>query len=162
MKTLLVVSSYHHRNTLKVAHAMAEALRAEVAAPEQVTADTLAQYDLIGFGSGIYSSAHHPKLLTLAESLPATHGKKAFLFSTDGTPRFVVKDEEWLRRKMDTDHAALRMRLIAKGYAIAGEFNCAGYNTNSFLKLFGGLNKGRPNAEDLQRAAAFAKELAAN
>ncbi|HSV56473.1 MAG TPA: hypothetical protein VLH39_05125, partial [Magnetospirillaceae bacterium] len=33
---------------------------------------------------------------------------------------------------------------------------CAGYNAWSFLKFFGGMHKGRPNAEDLVRAAAFA------
>jgi flavodoxin len=34
-----------------------------------------------------------------------------------------------------------------------------GFNTNSFLKLFGGINKGRPNAEDLKRAEEFAQKL---
>jgi hypothetical protein len=28
-----------------------------------------------------------------------------------------------------------------------------------FLNLFGGINKERPNAEDLQRARAFAQQL---
>ena len=56
-------------------------------------------------------------------------------------------------------HAALREMLSSKGYAIIGEFSCAGFNTNSFLKLFGGLNKGRPNAEDLGDAEGFARKL---
>jgi hypothetical protein len=34
--------------------------------------------------------------------------------------------------------------------------------TNSFLKLFGGLNKGRPNAEDLKHAEEFAQNLKHN
>ena len=31
------------------------------------------------------------------------------------------------------------------GYQIIGEFSCLGYNTNSILQYFGGMNKGRPN-----------------
>lgn len=46
-----------------------------------------------------------------------------------------------------------------KGYTIVDEFMCPGFNTNSFLKLFGGINKGRPNAEDLKHAETFAKNL---
>jgi hypothetical protein len=56
-------------------------------------------------------------------------------------------------------HSALRERLTSRGYAVVGEFSCAGHNTNSFLKMFGGLNKGRPNAEDLADAEEFARAL---
>jgi hypothetical protein len=48
---------------------------------------------------------------------------------------------------------------LAKGYKIVDEFGCVGFNTNSFLRFFGGLNKGRPNAEDLKRAEDFALGL---
>jgi flavodoxin len=44
---------------------------------------------------------------------------------------------------------------------VVDEFNCKGFNTNSFLKLFGGINKGRPNDEDLRKAAEFASKLKA-
>ena len=56
-------------------------------------------------------------------------------------------------------HAPLRERLIAKGYKIVGEFNCAGWNTHQFLKFFGGMNKGRPNETDIQKARSFAQKL---
>jgi len=36
---------------------------------------------------------------------------------------------------------------------------CAGFNTNSFLKLLGGVNKGKPDAGDLNRAEEFARNL---
>jgi flavodoxin len=42
---------------------------------------------------------------------------------------------------------------------IVDEFACKGYNTNSFLKYIGGMNKGRPNKEDLEHAEAFARNL---
>ena len=45
---------------------------------------------------------------------------------------------------------------------IVDEFTCTGFNTNSFLKLFGGINKGRPNADDLKHAEEFAQKLKQN
>ena len=45
---------------------------------------------------------------------------------------------------------------------IIDEFGCRGFNTNSFLKFFGGLNKGRPNAEDLMNAEEFARNVKEN
>ena len=160
MKAIVVVSSYHHKNTEKVAGCIAQVLGARTVTPQEIRPNDLGAYDLIGFGSGIYDAKHHKKLLELADSLPYAEGKKAFLFSTDGMPRFVVKSSIMLHDKMLKDHAALRERLQAKGYAITGEFNCAGFNTNSFLKLFGGINKGRPDKHDLDLAAAFAGGLA--
>jgi hypothetical protein len=46
-----------------------------------------------------------------------------------------------------------------KGYTVIGEFGCAGWNTNSFLKYFGGLNKGKPDAEDLKNVEAFPRDM---
>ena len=54
---------------------------------------------------------------------------------------------------------AMRLPMVALGYEIVGEFSCRGFNTNSLLKYFGGMNRGRPNAEDLERAREFALEL---
>jgi len=39
---------------------------------------------------------------------------------------------------------------------------CPGLNTNSFLKIFGGINKGRPNAKDFKQAEEFAQHLKRN
>jgi flavodoxin len=62
-------------------------------------------------------------------------------------------------KKLAKDHLALREKLQSKGYLIVDEFQCKGFNTNSFLKYFGGINKGRPNNEDLNYAEAFAEKL---
>jgi hypothetical protein len=58
-----------------------------------------------------------------------------------------------------TATTAPRGKLVAKGYAIVGEFSSAGHNTSGFLRLFGGLNRGRPEADDLARARQFARSL---
>jgi hypothetical protein len=58
------------------------------------------------------------------------------------------------------NHRRMREALQARGYDVVGEFACAGWNTNVFLRYFGGLNRGRPDAGDLGRAEAFARGLA--
>ncbi len=64
--------------------------------------------------------------------------------------------------KVAKDHSMLKEKLQFKGYMIVDEFACKGFNTNSFLKYFGGMNKGRPNAEDLKHAEEFALNLKQN
>lgn len=154
IKSLVVVFSYHHGNTEKIANAMAKVLGAEVKTPQQVFPEKLREYDLIGFGSGIYSATFDPSVLTLADRLSFAAGKKAFLFSTYGAPAVAVT-----RNFVTNNHAEIREKLQLKGYEVIGEFGCAGWNTNSFLKYFGGLNKGQPNAEDLANAEMFAREM---
>lgn len=159
MNAIVIICSYHHNNTEKVAGRISEVLGARTITPQQIDVKELEGYNLIGFGSGIYDAKHHRKLLELADSLPHAQGKKAFLFSTDGMPRFVMKSSSMIKYKMRTDHTPLREKLQKKGYTVIGEFNCAGFNTNSYLKLFGGINRGRPDEHDLELAADFAREM---
>jgi flavodoxin len=154
MKSLVIVFSYHHNNTEKIANACANVLGAEVKTPHQVKTEEIAEYDLVGFGSGIYSATFDPSVLDLADRLPNAAGKKAFLFSTFGAPA-VFAGGDFIKN----NHSQIREKLQAKGYMVIGEFGCAGWNTNSFLKYFGGLNKGRPDANDLQNAETFARQM---
>ena len=153
MKSLLVLYSYHHNNTEKIANVFAKVLDAPIKTPQQINPEELQEYSLIGFGSGIYSEKHHKFLLDLADKLPPVTNRKAFIFSTSA-----ITGEA----KVAKDHSLLREKLKSKGYLIIGEFSCKGFNTNSFLKLFGGMNKGRPNALDLKHAEEFAQSLKQN
>jgi flavodoxin len=154
VKALVVVFSYHHGNTEKIAHAVANVLGAPVKTPQQVNPGEIAEYDLVGFGSGIYSATFDPSVLDLADRLPHAAGKKAFLFSTYGAPAFIAN-----REFIEKNHQQIREKLNTKGYSVIGEFGCAGWNTNSFLHYFGGLNKGKPDADDLLNAEAFARDM---
>jgi flavodoxin len=158
MKSLVIAASVHHGNTVKLARAIAGALGAELKAPREVAPEELAECGLVGFGSGIYGAKHHESLLGLAEALPPAQGRKAFIFSTCGLP-IALAGKALVARNAVASHAELRARLVSAGFEIVGEFGCAGWNTNSFLKLFGGFNKGRPNAEDLAEAQDFARAL---
>ncbi len=150
---LLVVFSYHHKNTDKIANVFAKALDAQIKKPGEINLEELQEFSLLGFGSGIYGEKHHKSLLDLADKLPQAKDRKAFIFSTSA---IMGKD------KIANDHSTLREKLQTKGYVIINEFACKGYNTNSFLKYIGGMNKGRPNAEDLKHAEEFAWKLIQN
>jgi flavodoxin len=146
-ETVIICESIHHGNTLKIARAMGEVLNARIIKPLDFNEGIIADYDLIGFGSGIYGGEHDKSLLDLADKLEIQENKKAFIFSTSSI-------------RMSAMHKALRDRLLKKGFGIIGEFYCKGFADYSVLKyLFGGINKGRPNKKDLQNAMAFAKKL---
>jgi len=66
------------------------------------------------------------------------------------------------KEKVANDHSTLREKLQSKGYMIVDEFACKGFNTNSFMRYLGGMNKGRPNAEDLEHTEEFAQNLKQN
>ena len=153
MKSLLILFSYHHNNTEKIAKVFAKVFDAQIKTPQQINPEELQEYSLIGFGSGIYSDKHHKSLLDLAEKLPQVTNKEAFIFSTSAMLG---------EKKVAEDHSTLREKLQSKGYMIVDEFACKGFNTNSFMKYVGGMNKGRPNAEDLKHAEEFAQNLKAN
>jgi flavodoxin len=146
MKRLIVYTSLHHQNTEKVAKVMAEELDADYIHTVHAKPETLAAYDLIGFGSGIYFMKHHKTLLQFVESLPTIPQKRAFVFSTSGDGKI-------------KHHAALKEKLVKHGFTIVDEFCCKGWDTFGPLQLIGGINKGRPDEKDLAAARAFAQCL---
>ena len=147
MKTLIISKSVHHGNTKKVAKAIADVLQADLIKPEQFQG--VEEYDLVGFGSGIYHSRHHKSLFELLEQIPNLQGKKVFVFSTAGMVR-------------EINHRSLKEKLEEKNAQIIDEFSCLGHDTFSFLKFFGGINKGKPDELDLKKAKEFAAKFQKN
>jgi flavodoxin len=150
MKSLVIVISIHHNNTVKIGNVIAKVLNAKIKNPKDVKSEELSDYDLVGFGSGIYGAKHHVSIFKLVEKLNSVNNKKTFIFSTAGISN---------KNKVFSDHKKLKERLESKGYNVVDNFQCKGFNTNSFLKYFGGMNKDRPNADDLKNAEEFAKSL---
>ncbi|RLG15555.1 MAG: flavodoxin [Candidatus Nanohalarchaeota archaeon] len=106
----------------------------------------LEQYDLVGFGSGVYGGRPHKSIDKFVFGLPRFRGRKAFVFSTS-----------W-RGKLSYNKY-LKNKLTDKGFDVAGDFSCKGFNCFGPFKLIGGLNKGRPNKEDIEKAVDFARKL---
>ena len=156
-RVLIILAGSRYGGTGRIADAIAETLDATVVSPAEVKPEELGVHDLIGFGSGIFDQMHHRSLLDAVDRLPQLAGKRVFIFSTSGVSRQYA-----MGHGIDDPHTPLRDRLRAAGCTVVGEYNCAGFNDNSLLKLFGGMNKGRPNDEDIRRAAEFAQGLGAS
>jgi flavodoxin len=149
-KTLIVCQSVHHRNTAMVAQAMGDVLEADIRTPETAPADKLDDYDLFGFGSGIYFGRFHGTLRDWIDRLPDAPQitRPSFVFSTSGLPMLW---RLW--------HWPLKSCLARKGFRVLGEFHCRGFDTFGPLWLLGGLNRRHPDARDLNAAREFAENL---
>lgn len=130
---------------------MADVLKAKLIKSNDVDSNSISQYDLIGFGSGVYFGRTARSLLKLVDKLSDQKGKPAFVFTTSGMGKV------WPYNLLA---APLKNKLKEKNFKIIGEFNCRGWDTYPiWVKPFGGINKGRPNKEDLEKAREFARSL---
>jgi len=144
MKTLIVCDSREGGNTRRIAEAFAKFLDAPVVSSAQARVERIREFDLVGFGSGIFGGRHGKELLAFIDRLPFGEGQKAFIFSTG-----------WMGlARMEKNHRLLREKLEAKGYKITGQFSCKGSVRRLGVNLMG---KGHPDAEELELARMFAE-----
>ena len=147
MKTLIVYHSVHNHNTEKIANAISYASNAIVKTVKETGINDLKSYDLIGFGSGIFNFKHHRSLFEFVKKLGQLNNKNAFIFSTKAKfPESIC-------------HKKLKTLLTKKGLNIIGEFSCKGLVTFGPAKLFGGINKGHPDENDINNAKRFVKSM---
>ena len=146
MATAIIYYSKHHGNTKK----LLDAIAASDSGVELVDATDkheldLSKYDRIGFASGIYYGKFAEQVLTFAKvNLPTN--KDVFFIATAGNPTKNCFNS--IAEVTEEKHCKELGRYISKGYDTFGPF-----------KLVGGLNKGRPNEEDLQKAVEFYEEI---
>ena len=139
---LIIYVSVHNKNTEKIARAMSESLKCDIAKLSEVDVNSLDKYDLIGFGSGIFNRKHHKSLLKFVDKL-AVENKKAFVFSTASF-------------KLKLYHRSLKKKLKNHGFNIVSEFLCKGYYNFGPFKL---LNRNKPDPKDIEAAEKFAQSL---
>lgn len=149
MKTLIVYASFHHKNTEKIAKTIGSVFKAKVIPFSEVNYQEISKADLIGFGSGVYFSKFHKGLIGLVENLPQMN-KKVFLFSTSGVRKNFL---------LNRSHLHFKKILQEKKFKVIGEFNCLGFDNYGILKLFGGINRKRPNKKDIKKAKKFAQSI---
>ena len=146
MKVLIVYESVHRGNTEKIAKVIGEQMGGDVFRVDDIDVSILSDYDILGFGSGIYYGRHHKSLLEFLDDIDKL-GKNTFIFSTRSiTPPSIA-------------HRALRKKLESKNAHILGEFSCKGENLAGPFKVVGGIYKGRPNDKDVERAISFAESI---
>ena len=145
MKALIIYSSIHHGNTKMVAAVLSKTLSADLFQIDEMKGISLKQYDLIGFGSGIYNGKHHEKLYKMIEKANLKE-KEVFVFSTSGTGNGKYNN-------------LLIEKLTSKGALIKNSFSCRGYDTYGIFKLIGGISRSHPDNKDFENAQNFAMNL---
>ncbi|HEX7467844.1 MAG TPA: flavodoxin family protein [Methanobacterium sp.] len=146
MKVLITYNSIHRGNTEKIAKAMASAVDADLIKYDDVDGYSILDYDLIGFGSGIYYGKPNKELIEFIDKLPDVKKRKAFVFITSGkeNPKYSSELED---------------EVLKHGFDVIGKFSCKAFDAWGPLRLIGGINKGRPNSDDLDKAQIFIKGL---
>ena len=141
MKTAIIYYSKHHGNTKKLLDCIAKQTPVtliDASHPEQTN---IADYDLIGFASGIYYSKFHPSVLEFAKN-HLSDGKAVFFLYTCGS-----RKESYLN--------AIRKITLYKSAKILGSFGCRGLDTFDPFKIIGGIAKGHPDGKDCRNAIRF-------
>ena len=145
MKILIIYHSEHHQNTEKIARVMAEKINADIKEAKEVIEEDIDSSDIIGFGSGVYNGRLHKDFSQILNNIPFQDKKKAFIFSTTGMLSY-----------SRSAHDRFSPLLIKKGFKIIGEFFCPGFDTALTSE---GINKGRPDKQDLQNAEKFIESI---
>lgn len=146
MKSIVVYASSHHKNTEKVARAMATELGGHAVPISMVGAEELAGYDLVGFASGVYNGRLDEGVMALVGSFSSRADQRTFIAYTCGLPL--------------SNYARAAEKVLRAGPSrYLGRFVCRGYDTFGPFARIGGIAKGHPNGDDLVRARAFAARL---
>lgn len=151
IRTMILYRSKHHGNTKRVVDAIAAAFPDDVDTLDIAKVDKkhpavdLRQYHLVGVASGIY---HGEIDHDLARVLQASLGPGEFVFGLltyGGASKWYGKDIDGICRAKQANF-------------LAGH-GCPGLDTWGPYKLMGGMNKGRPNEEDLADMVSWYREL---
>lgn len=151
IRTMILYRSKHHGNTRRVVEAIARAFPGDVDTLDVEHVDKrhpevdLRSYHLIGIASGIYFGEIDRDL---ARVMQASVKQGDFVFSLltyGGASKWYGKDIDGICR---TVHANF----------LAGH-GCPGFDTWGPYKLMGGMNKGRPNDEDIADMVSWYREL---
>lgn len=146
MKILLIIKSTHQQNTLKIAEAMSEVAPLTVVELENAKNYNFKEYDIVGFGSGIYYGKHDKELMEFVKTL-CDKPAYSFVISTSGTNNY----QKYNKALIDV--------LESKNKTVLGSFGCKGLDKFFVFKLFGGINKKHPNEADFDAAQQFIIEV---
>jgi flavodoxin len=150
MKSLIIYCSEYKSNTEKIARKFAEKIDCElinIRNVKDVSDINIENYNLIGFGSGVYRESISPKLVKLVDKLNLT-GKSVFVFSTSGAGMKYYNNS--LIKILDKKAA------VNKGsFACKGSFNAKEFTDKKIFEFMDKLSEGHPNDRDLKEAEKF-------
>ena len=144
-KTVIVYASTHHGNTKKLLDAIAKENEVELVDITENEKYDLSDFDRIGIASGIAFGKYYPEMLKfLEENIP--ENKEVFFIHTAGSPR--------------ENHADKAKEITSqRNCRSLGVFFCKGFDTYGPFKVIGGINKHRPDEEDIKKACKFYQGL---
>ena len=142
MRILIVVESKHLGNTIKIAKAMKNVAPVTITNVENAIRYNFSDYNIVGYGSGIYMGKHDKRLMNFCDHLCDEKGY-SFVFSTSGGADF------------KSNNKALVELLKTKNKIVLGTFSCIALDKFFVLRLMGGVNKGHPNETDYSEAQKF-------
>ena len=151
MKSLIIYCSDYKNNTEKIARIFAEEIDSQLMNINNVNDINVENYDIIGFGSGVYMESLSPKLFKLVDKLNLKD-KNVFVFSTSGVGMKFYNNK-------------LIKLLVSKGAINKGSFACKGsfvareFSNNKLFDIIGRLSGGHPNEKDFKAARRFIKRF---
>ena len=122
-------------NTEKLAKAVADAVGAEALPISEPITEPV---DLLFLGNSYYAFSIDPEVRDYVRSLDSSKVKRIVNFGSAA-----MLNSTWKKVKAEADRVGIKMD--------DREFHCKGE--------FKGLHKGRPNEDDLKKAAAFARKI---
>lgn len=140
-KVTIIYVSIHHQNTANLIADIKSMINAEVECINLLDDKKfeLPISDLLILASGIYFNDMHKLILKYIDE-NSFKGRMVAILCTCGS-RY-------------RNHAkSVKKRLISKGAKYLGETYSRGFDTFGILKKIGGISKGHPNQEDVDRVA---------
>ncbi len=151
MRTLIIYYSAYKMQTEKIAELFSKKTAADMVNLNNSQEINIDNYDLIGFGSGVYRESMAQKLFSLVKKLNLKN-KDVFVFSTSGSG-------------MKYYHTKLMRLLKTKGAKCKGSFACKGsfiskdFSDNQIFEFMSRFAQGHPNEKDFTRAERFIEKI---
>lgn len=150
MKTLIIYQSFHHNNTEKIVKHIASNSGVDLIKLHEVNSDSVANYDRFIFAGGVYFYKPHRLFYKKIPSLNLSKNS-VYLITTSGTPSIPI---------FGNYHKSFRKLFEKNNLVITSWFEARGFDTYPlFVRPFGGINKGRPNKKDLDKALEWYNSL---
>jgi flavodoxin len=144
MKVAIAYYSRHHGNTKKLLGAIKQLGDIKLIDVVECRETDLAEYDMIGFASGIYFGRFSGKVMEFARNnLPSK--KQVFLINTYGVKGDYTKE--------------MKQIIAEKSCQLLGTYGCRGFDTFGPFKLIGGIAKGHPDESDVNGAIEFFRRI---
>ncbi|MFA5828836.1 MAG: flavodoxin domain-containing protein [Candidatus Shapirobacteria bacterium] len=150
MKTVIIYQSFHHQNTQNIVKYIADKYPVKLLNISRATSDLVNRYDRIILAGGIYFGKPHRLFSEIIPKLKIKN-KNIFLITTSGLVSLPLINDY---------HKNFKLLFNKSGLNIKSWFETRGFDTYPFfVKPFGGINKNRPNHNDLIKALKWFRSL---